>query len=118
MKHNIETHGDRMTKCQECGKDCLGEQEFMKHNIETHGEFAEQMYWMDDDFLEEIVLEEVHQQDASLEEENNLLEERTTERENPTEKSPDKEQNPKVELVLVKYLKRQWPAKVIERKKW
>ena len=56
IRHNIDTHGDleRITKCQECGKVCLGEQQLMRHNIETHGDFEEQMYWMDDD-LEEIV---------------------------------------------------------------
>jgi hypothetical protein len=112
---------DRITKCQECGKVCLGEQQLMRHNIETHGDLDEQMYLMDDD-LEELVFVEDNHQDASLEEkvpqekENNLLEEViSTENENTREKSQEKEQNPSVELVLVKYLKRQWPAKVIER---
>ena len=112
---------DRITKCQECGKVCLGEQQLMRHNIETHGDLDEQMYLMDDD-LEELVFVEDNHQDASLEEkvpqekENNLLEEViSTENENTRKKSQENEQNPSVELVLVQYLKRQWPAKVIER---
>lgn len=113
----------RITKCKDCGKVCLGEQHLMRHQIGSHSlrdyEIAERLV---DEFEPEVLEEqreninrerEIERQDVLGREE---LERRRKTGELQRREDGTKE-NPEVEIVMVKEGNDFWPAKVLQRKR-